>query len=80
MTLREEIAGAGYMITGQIDRQYFKSLYFRQDAGILFEIATDIPGFATDEQLDALGHGLMLPPQYEDRRADIEKILPPLSL
>lgn len=80
MVLREEIASAGYGITGQIDRQYFKSLYFREDAGVLFEIATDIPGFATDESLDQLGHGLMLPPQYESRRADIERVLPQLSL
>lgn len=79
MALREELATAGYAITGQIDRQYFKSLYFREDAGVLFEIATDIPGFMTDESQDALGHSLMLPPQYENRRAEIETLLPTLN-
>lgn len=80
LQMREVIASAGYNITDQIDRQYFKSLYFREDAGVLFEIATDIPGFATDESIDSLGHGLMLPPQYESRRSDIEKVLPSLIL
>jgi glyoxalase family protein len=64
--------------SGPVDRFYFKSLYFREPNGILFEIATDGPGFATDEPLDALGEKLALPPFLEDRRAQIEAGLKPL--
>jgi glyoxalase family protein len=80
LALREEILIAGYQITEQIDRQYFKSLYFREDSGVLFEIATDLPGFTIDETRDELGHGLMLPPQYENRRTQIEAVLPKLEV
>ena len=64
--------------SGKVDRYYFRSLYFREPNGILFEIATDGPGFATDEPLDKLGERLALPPFLEPRRAAIEKGLKPL--
>ena len=64
--------------SGKVDRYYFRSLYFREPNGILFEIATDGPGFATDEPLDKLGERLALPPFLEPRRAAIEAGLRPL--
>jgi len=64
--------------SGPIDRFYFKSLYFREPNGILFEIASDGPGFATDEPLESLGERLALPPFLEPRRAEIEAGLKPL--
>src|SRR5262249_5100361 len=64
--------------SGKIDRYYFRSLYFREPHGILFEIATDGPGFATDEEPDHLGERLALPPFLESRRRDIEAGLKPL--
>jgi glyoxalase family protein len=69
----------GIRTTDQKDRNYFRSLYFREPGGLLFEIATDIPGFAVDEPVASLGHSLKLPPQYEPRRKDIEAALPPLA-
>jgi glyoxalase family protein len=72
MYFREKIAAAGLSITPQIDRNYFHSLYFREPGGVLFEIATDNPGFMVDETLEDLGKGLKLPEQYESRREDIE--------
>ncbi|MGC3943097.1 MAG: ring-cleaving dioxygenase [Chryseolinea sp.] len=77
--IREQIVKAGYQITPKIDRNYFFSLYFREPGGVLFEIATDNPGFATDETVAELGSHLMLPPQYEGSRAKIEKVLPVLN-
>jgi glyoxalase family protein len=65
--------------SGEIDRFYFRSLYFREPNGILFEIATDGPGFATDEPADKLGERLALPPFLEGRRAEIEAGLKPLE-
>jgi glyoxalase family protein len=65
--------------SGEIDRFYFRSLYFREPNGILFEIATDGPGFATDEPLETLGEKLSLPPFLERRRAQIEAGLKPLG-
>jgi glyoxalase family protein len=65
--------------SGEIDRFYFRSLYFREPNGILFEIATDGPGFASDEPLDKLGEKLALPPFLEPRRAQIETGLKPLE-
>jgi glyoxalase family protein len=70
----------GLQVTPVIDRQYFHSIYFREPGGILFEIATDNPGFATDEQVEHLGEELKLPPQYEEHRGSIEQVLPPISL
>jgi glyoxalase family protein len=64
--------------SGPVDRYYFQSLYFREPNGILFEIATDGPGFATDEPLEHLGERLALPPFLEPRRAHIEAGLKPL--
>jgi glyoxalase family protein len=64
--------------SGPVDRFYFRSLYFREPSGILFEIATDGPGFAADEPLEALGERLALPPFLEPRRAEIEAGLKPL--
>ncbi|WP_375465820.1 ring-cleaving dioxygenase, partial [uncultured Methylobacterium sp.] len=63
--------------SGPVDRYYFRSLYFREPNGILFEIATDGPGFTADEPLDRLGEGLALPPFLEPRRAEIEAGLKP---
>jgi glyoxalase family protein len=69
----------GIRNSGEIDRFYFRSLYFREPNGILFEIATDGPGFATDEPLETLGEKLALPPFLEPRRAAIEAGLKPLG-
>ncbi len=76
---QDRLATAGHRTTEVIDRQYFNAIYFREPGGVLFEIATDPPGFAVDEPSDALGQRLMLPPQYEPMRARIEAALPPLS-
>lgn len=73
---REALVDAGFNITPVIDRQYFRSIYFREPAGILFEIATDSPGFTTDEDVDDLGTELKLPPWLEPRRDRIEARLP----
>lgn len=72
---REKIVKQGYDITPQIDRQYFHSLYFREPGGVLFEIATDNPGFTVDESVEELGKHLKLPEQYELRRKEIEEHL-----
>jgi glyoxalase family protein len=66
--------------TPQVDRQYFRSVYFREPGGILFEIATDQPGFAADEPVEQLGHELKLPPFLESRRLEIETFLPVLQV
>ena len=78
MEFREKIEKRGFNITPKIDRNYFFSLYFREPGGVLFEIASDNPGFATDEAVAELGTSLRLPPQYEPIRKDIEKQLPVL--
>jgi glyoxalase family protein len=69
----------GLQVTEQKDRNYFRSVYFREPGGVLFEIATDAPGFAVDEAADSLGRALKLPPSLEPRRAEIEAKLPPLT-
>jgi glyoxalase family protein len=79
MEYREKIARKGLHITPKIDRDYFFSLYFREPGGVLFELATDNPGFTKDEPLEQLGTNLKLPKQYENQRKEIEKILPVLS-
>lgn len=76
---RDRVRAAGLGITDVIDRFYFKSLYFREPGRILFEIATDGPGFATDEDPEHLGEGLALPPFLEPHRAAIEAGLKPLD-
>jgi glyoxalase family protein len=63
-----------------IDRFYFHSIYFREPGGILFEIATEGPGFTVDEAVAHLGENLKLPPQYEEHRAEIERALPPILI
>lgn len=78
MNYREKVLSHGLNITPKIDRNYFFSLYFREPGGVLFELATDNPGFSIDEPLTELGTHLKLPPQYEDRRSEIEKVLPAL--
>jgi glyoxalase family protein len=75
---RGELARRGYNVTPVIDRQYFHSIYYREPGGVLFEIATDPPGFAIDEPREHLGERLMLPPQYESARAALEQVLPPV--
>lgn len=77
---RELLIGRGYDVTPVKDRNYFHSIYFREPGGILFEIATDPPGFAIDEAPEALGCALKLPPWMEPRRAGIEAALPRLAL
>lgn len=79
LTWRDRVRAAGLGITDVIDRFYFKSLYFREPGRILFEIATDGPGFATDEDADHLGERLALPPFLEPQRAEIEAGLRPLA-
>lgn len=76
MDLREKILSAGLQITPKIDRDYFFSLYFREPGGVLFEIATDNPGFTVDEPLAELGSELRLPKQYQRMKNEIEKLLP----
>jgi glyoxalase family protein len=66
-------------VTEQKDRNYFRSVYFREPAGVLFEIATDQPGFAVDEPVATFGRTLKLPRFLEPRRAEIEAKLPPLN-
>ena len=78
MEFREKILSRGLHITPKINRDYFYSLYFREPGGVLFELATDNPGFTVDEPLDQLGSHLKLPAQYETSRASIEKSLPTL--
>lgn len=72
MHFRQKIEEYGLSITPQIDRNYFHSLYFREPGGVLFEIATENPGFTVDEPLEELGQNLKLPAQYESDRAAIE--------
>ncbi|KFF10949.1 diguanylate cyclase [Chryseobacterium soli] len=79
MEYREKVMAAGLSITPKIDRDYFYSLYFREPGGVLFEIATDNPGFTVDEPLEELGTHLRLPKQHEGLRAKIEEVLPKLS-
>ena len=76
---RERVTAAGLHATPQIDRYYFRALYFREPSGVLYEISTDGPGFATDEPADRLGETLALPPFLEPDRARIEAGLRPLD-
>ncbi|MFD0590409.1 ring-cleaving dioxygenase [Paenibacillus sp. GCM10027627] len=74
------VASNGYQPTPIVDRQYFNALYFREEGGILFEIATDPPGFARDEEPEHLGEKLMLPEWYEKHREEIERLLTPFTV
>lgn len=78
--IREKLLSMGQQVTPRIDRQYFNAIYFREPGGILFEVATDPPGFTVDEPLEALGQSLKLPDQYESKRSQIEAHLPPLAV
>ena len=80
LRVREQLVAQGLNVTPVIDRQYFHSIYFREPNGILFEIATDGPGFLIDEPADALGETLKLPPVYEPKRDEIERVLPTIHL
>jgi len=77
---RERVASLGGRPTPVIDRFYFRSIYFREPSGILFEIATLGPGFTADEPLETLGEHLSLPPDYEQYRAELERRLTPLPV
>ena len=77
---RARMVALGLHVTPVIDRFYFHSIYFREPGGILFEIATDGPGFTVDEPAQNLGQTLKLPPQYEQHRTEIESVLPPILL
>jgi len=78
--LRAKIVKAGLNATPVIDRIYFHSVYFREPGGVLFEIATNPPGFAVDEKVEELGTHLMLPPWLESVRKDLERVLPQVHL
>lgn len=78
-SMREKLLSKGYYLTEVKDRQYFKSVYFHEPGGILFEIATDPPGFTDDEALEELGSSLKLPKWLESQRLNIEKELPKLT-
>jgi glyoxalase family protein len=75
---RQKVIDGGGQPTPVIDRFYFKSIYFREPSGVLFEIATIGPGFTADEPFETLGESLSLPPHYEQYRAQVEQILTPL--
>jgi len=79
MAFRDKIVNAGLNITEKIDRNYFYSLYFREPGGVLFELATDNPGFSVDERVEELGSSLKLPSQYEHSRNEIVRRLPVLD-
>jgi glyoxalase family protein len=76
---REEIA-KHLDVTPVLDRTYFHSIYFREPGGVLFELATDPPGFALDEPIESLGEALRIPAWLEPNRSAIEKWLPPIEL
>jgi glyoxalase family protein len=78
LAVRAQIESAGVGATPVIDRFWFKSVYFREPGGVLFELATDGPGFAADEDPSHLGESLVLPPWLEASRGNIEEVLPPL--
>jgi glyoxalase family protein len=80
LVMRSRVASAGLTPTPVIDRSYFHSVYFREPAGVLYELATNSPGFTIDEPVERLGERLMLPPQYEPQRSQIEAVLPPVHL
>ena len=77
--MRTQAEAAGAHATPVIDRFWFKSVYFKEPGGVLFELATDGPGFAVDEDPAHLGESLVLPPWFESSRQQIEAALPPLN-
>jgi glyoxalase family protein len=80
LAVRERVMQAHLNPTPVIDRNYFNSVYFREPGGILYELATNPPGFAVDEPVEHLGESLKLPPRYEPHRAEIEAVLPRIHL
>ena len=80
LELREKVGALGYSVTPVFDRNYFRSIYFREPGGVLFEVATDPPGFAVDEEPEHLGEALKLPAWLEPQRGRIEAALPPLDV
>lgn len=80
LAYQNAIRQAGLRVTQVMDRNYFHSIYFRERNGVLFEIATDTPGFAVDEPVHSLGESLKLPEWYEPDRSAIEQRLPPVTL
>jgi glyoxalase family protein len=80
LTVRTQVEEAGSRATPVIDRFWFKSVYFKEPGGVLFELATEGPGFAVDEDRAHLGESLVLPPWFEPARAEIERALPPLKM
>jgi glyoxalase family protein len=79
LAAREEVERLGYDVTPVRERHYLRSIYFREPGGLLFEIATEVPGFTVDEDLESLGNGLSLPPFLENQREQIERNLKPLE-
>lgn len=79
LEVRKALMDTGYQVTPVIDRDYFWAIYFRTPGGILFEVATNEPGFDRDEDTKHLGEALKLPDRYEQHRAQIESLLPPLN-
>ena len=79
LEMLENLTGIGYQVTPVMDRNYFHSIYFREPGNILFEIATDTPGFLIDESLEELGKALKLPEWLEKKREQIENTLQPLK-
>ena len=80
LRVREELLRLGVQVTPVMDRQYFRSIYFREPGGVLYEIATVPPGFTIDEDVARLGTGLKLPPWEEPNRSEIEAMLPPVQV
>jgi glyoxalase family protein len=79
LEMQDRLSEANFQVSDVRDRDYFHSIYYRERGGILFEIATDVPGFAVDEPTESLGMALKLPKQFQPARAQIEAILPPLK-
>ncbi|MGH7763719.1 MAG: hypothetical protein ACREOM_04800 [Candidatus Dormibacteraceae bacterium] len=75
---RDALVKVGRNVTPVIDRWYFKSIYYREPGGVLFEIATDAPGFTIDENRQSLGTNLSLPPWFQVRRDRLDETLPPI--
>jgi glyoxalase family protein len=78
LTMQTQLGDAGYTVSPVRDRNYFRSIYYRERGGVLFEIATDVPGFPDDEPVASLGEALKLPAQFESFRKQIEAALPVL--
>lgn len=80
ISIREKLLSRGIRVTGVKDRSYFTSVYFREPGGVLFEVATDSPGFTVDEELNHLGEKLCIPPQHKGIQVEIKKLLPKINI